>query len=257
MTTNFEKFKQLHYANELLILPNAWDAKSAQTLQELQFPAIATSSMAVANSLGYDDGEVMPLKDYLFVIKRILSLLQTPLTVDFEMGYGNSDKQVADNILMLAELGVAGINLEDSSIANTVRSLKDENAFAKTIEHAKSSLTKKGFELFLNVRCDTYLLNIKNKQQETRKRIKLYESSGADGIFLPCICEQQDISDAVNHTSLPLNVMCIPGLPDLDELQQLGVKRLSAGPFLFNKVYSSIANLTNKIKEDKSIATLL
>ncbi len=139
MSTNFEKFKALHHADELFILPNAWNAKSALLLQEQKFPAIATSSMAVANSLGYEDGEAMPFTDYLFVIKRMLALLQIPLSADIEMGYGNTDEKILNNILQLTDAGVAGINIEDSSIANTVRSLKDATAFAKTIAFIKTN----------------------------------------------------------------------------------------------------------------------
>ena len=69
----------------------------------------------------------------------------------------------------------------------------------------------------------------------------MYEQSGADGIFLPCIIDRQDIREAVGATKLPLNVMYIPGLPDVDELEKLGVKRISMGPFLYNKVYDPTA----------------
>ncbi|HKO81687.1 MAG TPA: isocitrate lyase/phosphoenolpyruvate mutase family protein, partial [Chitinophagaceae bacterium] len=73
MRSNFEKFTELHQSSNLFVLPNAWNAKSALLFQENKFPAIATSSAAVANSLGYADGEEMPLPDYLFIISRILS----------------------------------------------------------------------------------------------------------------------------------------------------------------------------------------
>ena len=86
MSSNFEKFKDLHHSSGLFVLPNAWNAKSALLFQEKKFPAIATSSAAVATSLGYEDGEEMPFADYLFIIKRILSAVQIPLSVDIEIG---------------------------------------------------------------------------------------------------------------------------------------------------------------------------
>ena len=88
MSTKLQKFKALHHASELFVLPNAWDARSAIVFQEKKFPAIGTSSAAVANSLGYEDGENMPFADYLFVIKRILASVQIPLTVDLEWDTG-------------------------------------------------------------------------------------------------------------------------------------------------------------------------
>ena len=257
MSSKLETFKALHQAGNLFVLPNAWDAKSALLLQEKNYPAIGTSSAAVADSLGYADGEGMPFADYLFVIKRILSAIKIPLTVDIEMGYGESDEAIYANIRQLVYLGVVGINIEDSIINKPGRELKDAKAFAKTIKYIKNKLTADNLNIFINVRCDTYILNVENKQQETKDRLTIYETTGADGIFLPCISTEEDIAEVVQHTKLPLNIMCIPGIPDLDTLNKLGVKRASMGPFLFNKVYNSIASLVEAINENNSFSPIL
>lgn len=256
MATAFQQFKQLHQSPALFVLPNVWNAKSAQILEREKYPAIATSSAAVANGLGYQDGEDMPFEHYLLIIKRILAVVQTPLTVDMEMGYGRTNEEIAANLKTLAKLGVAGINIEDSTISSTGRELKDAGTFAQTIAYIKNKLAAEGLELFMNVRCDTYILNVAGKQQETAHRLPLYEAAGADGIFLPCISEPADIQAAVSHTKLPLNVMCIPNLPDLETLQTLGVKRVSLGPFLFNKVYDTIATLTSAITAANKVSPL-
>jgi 2-methylisocitrate lyase-like PEP mutase family enzyme len=240
MSATFQTFNDLHQSTELFILPNAWNAKSAIVFQEKGFPAIATSSAAVAGSLGYLDGEGMPFDDYLFVINRILSSVQIPLSVDMEMGYGTSDEEIYAHILTLAGMGVAGINIEDSMIDRSGRVLKESKLFAGTIGYIKNKLVSASIDLFINARCDTYLLSVENKRQETSRRVKLYEAAGADGIFLPCICNEDDISAAVRDTALPLNVMYIPELPDMEQLQLLGVKRVSMGPFSFNKIYDNI-----------------
>lgn len=257
MSSRLEKFKNLHKSSDLFVLPNAWNAKSAFLFQEEGFPAIATSSAAVAASLGYEDGEAMPFYDYLFVIDRVLSSIRIPLSVDLEMGYGASDDAIYANILKLVEKGVAGINLEDSVMLASGRVLKDADKFAKTIEYVRNRLASAHADLFINVRCDTYILNVADKRQETNRRLKLYESTGADGIFLPCICAADDIAEAVKSTILPLNVMCIPGLPDFEILNDLGVKRLSMGPFLFNKVYDQVAQLSRATLANKSFAPIL
>ena len=256
MATVFQQFKQLHQSNPLFILPNVWNAKSAQILEKENYPAVATSSSAVANGLGYQDGEDMPFEDYLLIIKRIIAVVQVPLTVDMEMGYGKTNEAIAANFITLARLGVAGVNIEDSTITQTGRELKDANEFAETIAYIKDKLAAKQLELFINVRCDAYLLKVANKQQETAHRLPLYEAAGADGIFLPFISEPADIQAAVSLTKLPLNVMCIPNLPDFDTLQKLGVKRVSLGPFLFNKVYDSIVTLTKAITAANKLTPL-
>jgi 2-methylisocitrate lyase-like PEP mutase family enzyme len=234
------------------VLPNAWNAKSALLFQDKKFPAIATSSAAVANSLGYEDGEGMPFSDYLFVIKRIVSAVQIPISVDMEMGYGISDEDIYANIRELIDLGVAGINIEDSTIGKTGRVLKEAGIFAKTIENLKSKLVSQNLHVFINIRCDTFILQVEDKQQETSRRVKIYEETGADGIFLPCISTEEDIAGVVSNTKLPLNVMCIPGLPDFGVLNRLGVKRVSMGPFLFNKIYDEIGRLSQAITANQS-----
>lgn len=257
MSTPYQKFKSLHASNELFILPNAWDARSAIMFEENNFPAVATSSAAVANSLGYEDGENMSFDDYTFVIRRILSSINVPLTVDIETGYGTTNLEIAENILHLADLGVAGINIEDSVIQKSGRVLKDAAAFAKTISFIKNKLKAQGVDLFINVRCDTYILNVENKQQETINRLKLYSESGADGIFLPFIRDEKDIAAAVANATLPLNVMCVPDLPDFDTLNKLGVKRVSMGPFMSNKVYGDINQLSKAILATKTFSPIL
>lgn len=247
MSSAFQQFKELHYAENLFVLPNAWDARSAALFQEKNFKAVGTSSAAVSTSLGYNDGEGMPFAEYLVIIKRILAVANIPVTIDIEMGYGQTNEVIIQNIRQLIELGVAGINIEDSIIQNSIRTLKKANEFAKTIEAISNHLAQNNLSLFINLRCDTYILDVPNKQKETTSRLKIYELTGADGIFLPCISNEDDISEAVSNTKLPLNVMFIPGLPGFDTLNRLGVKRASMGPFLFSKTYAKIPELSQAI----------
>lgn len=256
MSTSFQQFKSLHQSDHLFVLPNVWNARSATVFQDNGFAAVGTSSAAVAVSLGYSDGEQMPFGDYLFVIKRILASVKIPLTVDIEMGYGSSVDDIYANCRQLVELGVAGINIEDSSIDQEGRKLKDPASFAKMIESLKGKLIANRLDLFINIRCDTYILGVADKQEETTRRLKLYEPTGADGIFLPCISAEEDIAEAVQTTKLPVSVMCIPGLPGFDTLDKLGVKRASMGPFLFNKTYDLAGKLSKEIVKERSFSPL-
>lgn len=257
MTSKFKSFEALHKARKLFILPNAWDAESAIIFQESSYPAVGTSSAAVAASLGYEDGEQIPFADYLVIIRRIAASVSIPVTIDLEMGYGKNKEEVYTNVQQLIEAGVAGINLEDSSMAQGKRTLKDAKDFALTLEFLKMKLSAERQSLFINVRCDTYLLKVKDKENETSHRLKIYESAGADGIFLPFIQEEQDIKRALSETQLPLNVMCIPGLPEIDKLEKLGVRRLSMGPFLHNKAYARVRDLAKKVIEQNNLKSII
>jgi 2-methylisocitrate lyase-like PEP mutase family enzyme len=51
--------------------------------------------------------------------------------------------------------------------------------------------------------------------------------------------------------------MVIPGLPALDKLNELGVKRVSMGPFLQKKMYSKLKEVAKKVIDHKSVKPIL
>ncbi|MNS59705.1 Oxaloacetate decarboxylase [compost metagenome] len=110
--------------------------------------------------------------------------------------------------------------------------------------------------MFVNVRTDTFLLNCENVMGETLKRIKLYEQSNIDGIFIPCITNQNDIIKIVENTKLPINVMCMPELPNFDILKSVGVKRISMGNFINDYIYKNMVHISEKIINEKSFNCL-
>jgi 2-methylisocitrate lyase-like PEP mutase family enzyme len=256
MSSSFQQFKQLHQQPGLFILPNVCNVASALQFQEAKMPAVATASAAVAATLGYADGEGMPFEEYLLIIRRIKASVQVPVSVDMEMGYGDTPEAVYANIQQLVDLGIAGINVEDSEWQGAKRVLQDAGAFAKKVTFIKNKLAAANQKLFINLRCDTYILNTPNPQQETQKRLRIYETTGADSIFLPTAKKEADIAAAVNSTSLPISLMCIPGLPDFKTLETLGVKRVSMGPFLFKKSYSGITALIQAIQSADNFSPL-
>ena len=256
MTTTYLKFKELNNQTQPIIIGNVWNVQSAKIYEKLKFQAIGTSSAAIAHSLGYEDGEQMPFTDLLFIVERIRKCVTLPLSVDIEFGYGNTAIKIADNIISLIKLGVVGINIEDSFFENEERKLKDNIQFSELLKEVKNILTQREISVFFNVRCDAFLLNIPNALQMATERVKKYEQAGADGIFLPCITKESDIAKMVSETTLPLNVMCMPELPNFETLEKLGVKRISMGNFLNDYTYTSLENMTTKILSEQSFSAL-
>ena len=230
--------------------------QSAKICEKLNFQAIGTSSAAIAHSLGYEDGEQVPFLDLLFVVERIIKNVTLPLSVDLEFGYGKTATEITNNIKALHKLGVVGINIEDSLIENGVRKLNDSSQFSNLLKEVKAILIENEISLFINVRCDAFLLNIQNALQVVLERIIKYELAGADGIFLPCITQESDISKIILQIKRPLNVICMPELPNFEKLQKLGVKRISAGNFLNNFAYTSLEKMTSKILTEQSFNAL-
>lgn len=241
-------FKELHQQNTPLIICNVWDVPSVKVAEKLNFKAVGTSSAAIATMLGYEDGEQMSFAELTYIVKRILDNTKLPLTVDIEAGYSDDAQEIADHIKTLFELGVQGINIEDSYVLKE-RSLINADEFAKKLSEIKKALTKAKIKTFINVRSDSFLLAKDNALEESLKRIELYELSGADGIFIPCIEKESDIMTVVKSTQLPVNVMCMPNLPNFTILTQLGVKRISMGNFIFDQMTHHLEHTLHSIKQ--------
>ena len=245
-------FKQLHKGEKPLIICNVWDASSAQVAEKNGFKAIGTSSAAIAHMFGKADGEQIEFEQLLSLVQLISNASDLPLTVDIESGYGETPQVIANNILQLSEVGVVGINIEDSVVVDGLRRLCDEHEFAEKLKAVKVLLDQKAVEMFINVRSDTYLLNLANPLQASLERIAIYQRAGADGIFLPCINQTTDIEKVVAASQLPINVMCVAGLPDFATLQQLGVKRISMGNFIHQAMLASLSSILSTVVEEKS-----
>ncbi len=155
----------------------------------------------------------------------------------------------------MANGGVVGINIEDS-IVDKERVLLNAHEFAKTIATIKRKLKDGNIDIFINVRTDAFLLGCSNAIDETKKRIKIFEEVGADGIFVPCIEKEDDIKMIIKNTNLPINVMCMPSLSNFEQLKTLGVKRISMGSFLFDDMMDNFERNLNNIVSSQSFNPL-
>jgi 2-methylisocitrate lyase-like PEP mutase family enzyme len=252
---SFDKFTKLHQQANPLLIGNIWDVQSAKIFSAKKFQAIGTSSAAVANSFGYEDGEHVPFALIVQLAKRVVEVVDIPLSVDIEGGFGKNAMAVSENIEKLFDVGVVGINIEDS-LPGVDRALKTTAVFVKMLDDIINQLTRKNIQVFINVRTDSFLLGIPNPLLESIQRIKLYENLGVNGIFIPCIVDPDDIREVVASTHLPVNVMCMPDLPSFDELQQLGVKRISMGNSLHKLMQETHAHHLDLITMSKSFRSL-
>lgn len=226
---SFNKFKKLHHQDQALVLGNVWDAQSAKLAEQAGFQALGSSSHAIANSLGYEDGEQIPVEELIFVVEKIVKAVKIPVSVDFESGYSNDPEKVARYVKKLADVGVVGINLEDGKVVKGVRKLQKAEVSIAKIKAIKALSPN----VYINARVDAYTTKQKDALAETIKRAKLYEKAGADGLFVPLLESKKDIQAIVKATKLPLNVFLTEKLPKIDVLNTIGVKRLSQGAKIY------------------------
>jgi len=244
--SNFQAFSQLHKNPDPLLLGNIWDVNSAKIFEAAGYKAIGFSSQAISNTFGYDDGENLPFDLLLQVARRVTQVVNVPFSVDMEGGFSRTVTGITDNISKLHDAGVVGINLEDT-IPGASRQFRPVDEFKEILSAVTNHISRNNLDIFVNVRTDAFLLGMDNPLTETITRIEAYSNAGADGIFVPCITTPADIKAVTSATVLPINVMCMPNLPDFGELKQLGVKRISMGPFLFNKVYQAASQLAETV----------
>ncbi|NBB12714.1 isocitrate lyase/phosphoenolpyruvate mutase family protein [Pseudomonas sp. SLFW] len=241
MPASAKTFRDLHHQSTVLRLPNAWDAVSALLFESLGAKAIATTSAGVAWAQGYADGRVFPLEAAIHAAANIARVVKVPLSVDFEHGYSDDPKTVAENVKRVLEVGAVGINIEDGPDA--------PDLLARKIEAIKSMASNNGLDVFINARTDVYLANLvadDQKVEETLKRGQLYEKAGADGLFAAAVVDVDAITRIVQGVNLPINVLARPGLPEAEGLAKLGVHRLSAG----SSVAITVLSLAEQLGRD-------
>lgn len=237
-------FKKMHAQEHLLLLANVWDTHSARIIEKVGFQAIATSSAGIADYLGYKDGENISFSTLYKMVKAITSAVSVPVSVDIESGYSEENYKIIEHVIRLADLGVTGINIEDSFKGNKT-GLKNICEQAELLNQIKHRLDNQGYkDFFVNARIDTYLQGYYT-YEDTLERSKHYIESGADGIFVPGIQSSEEIRALAAAINVPLNVMSLPGLTDADTLYQLGVRRFSIGNALADANTAFIGNVTN------------
>ncbi|KAA0085380.1 isocitrate lyase/phosphoenolpyruvate mutase family protein [Mycolicibacterium sp. P9-64] len=219
-------FRDLHYGDLPLVLPNAWDVPSALALLDAGFAAIGTTSFGVAASHGAPDGSGST-RDANLRLAAALRPLDCHLSFDVEDGYSADPDEVADYVALLR---VDGINIEDSS----AETLIDPGVHTAKIRAIKV----RSPELFVNARIDTYWLGQSATVAETVDRASRYVAAGADGIFVPGASDPDVLRDLATAIDRPLNVLAIQGSSPAD-LAALGVRRVSTGSLPYRAALSA------------------
>jgi 2-methylisocitrate lyase-like PEP mutase family enzyme len=254
---------ELHHASQPLVLINAWDAASAAMVEHCGLPAVATSSAALANALGFPDGQYLPWEQMLEAVARICRAVKVPVTADIESGFAAGVAALETSITQIIHAGAVGVNLEDVMPANAAfknDSAKQAEANVRhgsplfplpeqiaRIQAARRAAQTAGIHLVINARTDAYWqagVEPAEAMRGTLERGKAYLQAGADCIFIPGLRNPDHIKTVIDHLSAdlqndvhqdaihrvsPVNILAGPGVPSIPELAKLGVKRVSYG----------------------------
>jgi 2-methylisocitrate lyase-like PEP mutase family enzyme len=224
-----QRLRELHRPGDPVVLPNAWDPPSARRLAATGAAALATTSVAVAEALGYEDGEVTPPAEMLAAVGRIAAAVELPVTADLEAGYGLPPDELIAGLL---DAGAVGLNQEDTDHATG--KLADPGSHAERLAAIKEAGRGAGVDVVLNARVDTFLRAAPDADPEglvddAVARGRRYAEAGADCVYPFAARGRKAIRRLVEEVGAPVNIVAVPTGLGRSELAALGVARVSFG----------------------------
>jgi 2-methylisocitrate lyase-like PEP mutase family enzyme len=229
-----EMLRSLHHKSQPLVLPNAWDVATALVVEAAGFPVVATSSFAVAESLGQPDSDSMPPDLAFGVVSRVANAVTTPVTADLEAGY---QLQPEDLVARILESGAVGCNFEDTDHHGSDAFVPIERQ-AERLRAVRQAADAAGVPLVINARIDLFLRgsgDASSLLEEAVQRGKAYLDAGADCLYPIGLTDAGVIEAFVRAVQAPVNIWLRPDGPSRQQLSELGVARISLAAGLFRR----------------------
>lgn len=240
-----ELLRSLHHGSQPLILPNAWDVASARAVEAAGFPVVATSSYAVADSLGLEDDDSMPTSMAFGAIGRVATAVSVPVTADIEAGYQLSP---AELVAALLGAGAVGCNLEDGDHHGSGVLVPMERQVER-LRAIRQASDVAGVPIVINARVDAFIREAGEpdaRLDEAIRRGKAYLSAGADCVYPIALRDEDSIRSFVREVGGPVNIWLRPDGPPRETLAELGVKRISLATGLYRR---SLAEIERALRE--------
>jgi 2-methylisocitrate lyase-like PEP mutase family enzyme len=229
MPTPAEKrkiFRKLHESG-CFVIPNPWSPGTARYLEGLGFKALASTSSGYAHSQGYADG-ALTRDQVLTHYREIASTVSVPVNADFENGFAHKPEDVAANVKLCIETGVAGLSIEDYT-NDDASPLYDFDLAVARVKAARQAVDQMGGDVLLTGRAEGFLHG-KPDLADAIKRLKAFSEAGADCLYAPGIVERADIRGVVAAVApKPVNVLLRAPPMSVADLAALGVRRVSVG----------------------------
>jgi 2-methylisocitrate lyase-like PEP mutase family enzyme len=249
MTAQIDRFRELHAAG-CFVIPNPWDMGSARLLEQLGFPALATTSSGFAWSTGRRDNHVT-LDDVLAHFRAISDAVAVPVNGDFEGGFAVAPEGVAANFAKAAATGVAGLSIEDSTVDGG-EPLFDFSLAVERVRAAREGAPG----VLLTGRCEAYLVG-RPDLDETIRRLTAYAEAGADCLYAPGLRTLDDIRAVVEAVApKPVNVLVGSDFTNVGEMAALGVRRISVGGALARAAWGGFLAAATEIAEKGTFTAL-
>lgn len=242
-----ERFLALHKDERPLLLPNPWDQGSAKLFASLGFEALATTSSGSAATLGRLDG-AMTREDALASAGAIVGATDLPVSADLEDGFADDPAGVAETMRLALEAGLAGASIEDYS-GREDESFYDIDTAGERVAAAAEAAHGGPSRLVLTARSENYLHGVTDLA-DTIARLQAYQEAGADVLYAPGLSSLEDIRQVVSSVDRPVNVLARPGVPTVDELAAIGVRRISVGGAFAFAALGAVVEAARELLDD-------
>ena len=231
------------------VLPNPWDIGTAIYLERLGFKALATTSAGFAFSRGKSDGAV-PRDEMLAHIREIVEATALPVNADFLNGFADKPEDVAANVKLCVETGVAGLSIEDNS-QNAAAPLYDKKLAIGRIRAARAAIDGSKTGVVLTGRCEAWLVNDPNPLRTSLERLAAYAEAGANCLYAPGVRNPDEIAQIVKTVApKPVNIL-VSGFNhqlSMSQVADLGVRRISVGSGLALAAWGAFLRAAQDIK---------
>jgi 2-methylisocitrate lyase-like PEP mutase family enzyme len=241
-----DRFKQLHAAERLFVMPNPWDVGSARLLASCGFEALATTSAGLAWSLGKHDQEVTR-EELIAHVASLGAATDLPLNVDSEGCYPDDPGGVAETVALLADAGAAGFSIEDWNPGTD--SIDPLEVAAERVAAAAEAADRPPRPLVLTGRAENHIHGV-DDLDDTIARLIAYRDAGADVVYAPGLSDPDQIAAVVAAVGVPVNVLARPNGPTVAELASLGVRRVSTGGALAASAYGALLAGARELQTD-------
>lgn len=237
-------FRALH-AKGCFVLPNPWDVGSARLFQHLGFAALASTSSGHAWTTGQPDYGVT--RDAVLAhLTSLCAAVGLPINADFENGFAVEPEDVAANVRLAIETGVAGLSIEDSKPGGA--GLHDLPLSVARIRAARAAIDASGQDVILVARTEGLLGD--GTLFAAIDKLVAFAEAGADCLYAPGVTEKDDIAAMVRAVApKPLNVLMTGPGPSVAELADLGVRRISVGRALARIAWGAVQAAAQQIKD--------
>jgi 2-methylisocitrate lyase-like PEP mutase family enzyme len=230
------RFRALHEAEALFVMPNPWDIGSARLLASCGFAALATTSAGLAWSRGKLDGRVA--RDELVAhVAELSGATSLPLNADAERCYPEARGGVAETVSLLAEAGAAGLSVEDYD--PSAQGMDDVRVAAERVAAVVAAAHDRADPLVVTARAENHIRGV-DDLDDTIARLVAYRDVGADVVYAPGLRDLRQVAEVVSAVGVPVNVLALAGGPSIPELAGAGVRRVSTGGALAGASYAAL-----------------